>query len=84
MKFSTKDFFSKCDQISSFLRIWSDLLKKSLMENFIFCAVIYTGVFAADRISPRVWKLSTGYLCKLQKPYITRNHVPIGLAIFMY
>ena len=34
MKFSTKDFFSK-----SFLRIWSHLLKKSLMENFIFCAV---------------------------------------------
>ena len=39
MKFSTKDFFRKCDQISNFLRIWSHLLKKSLMENFIFCAV---------------------------------------------
>ena len=26
--------------IYSFLRIWSHLLKKSLMENFIFCAVI--------------------------------------------
>ena len=23
----------------SFLRIWSHLLKKSLMENFVFCAV---------------------------------------------
>ena len=34
-----KDFFSKCDQIRSFLRIWSHLLKKSLMENFIFYAV---------------------------------------------
>ena len=34
-----KDFFSKCDQIRSFLRIWSNLLKKPLMENFIFCAV---------------------------------------------
>ena len=40
IKFSIKDFFSKCDQIHSFLRIWSHLLKKSLMENFIFCAVI--------------------------------------------
>ena len=39
MKFSIKDFFSKCDQIRSFLRIWSHLLKKPLMENFIFCAV---------------------------------------------
>ena len=38
MKFSIKDFFSKCDQILSFLRIWSQLLKKSLMEYFIFCA----------------------------------------------
>ena len=36
MKFSIKDFFSKWDQIRSFLRIWSHLLKKSLMENFIF------------------------------------------------
>ena len=39
IKFSIQDFFSKCDQIRSFLRIWSHLLKKSLMENFIFCAV---------------------------------------------
>ena len=40
MKFSIKDCFSKCDQISrSHLRIWSHLLKKFLMENFIFCAV---------------------------------------------
>ena len=36
MKFSIKDLFSNCDQIRSFLRIWSYLLKKSLMENFIF------------------------------------------------
>ena len=39
MKFSTQDFFSKCDQICRKLRIWSHLLKKSLMENLIFCAV---------------------------------------------
>ena len=39
MKFSIKDFFSKCDQSRSLLRIWSHLLKKSLMENFNFCAV---------------------------------------------
>ena len=39
MKFSIEDFFSKCDQIRIKLRIWSHLLKKSLMKNFIFCAV---------------------------------------------
>ena len=40
MKFSIKDLFSKCDKIRSFLRIWSHILKKHLMENFIFCAVL--------------------------------------------
>ena len=45
MKFSIKNFFSKYDQTWGFvtksgnLRIWSHLLKKYLMENFIFCAV---------------------------------------------
>ena len=42
MKFCIKNFFSKCDQIHRKLRIWSHLLKKFLMENFIFCAVIST------------------------------------------
>ena len=28
------------DQTRSFLLIWSHLLKKSLIENFIFCAVL--------------------------------------------
>ena len=42
MKFSIKDFLSKCDQIPGKLRIWSHFLKKSLMKNFIFlCSVIY-------------------------------------------
>ena len=40
VKFSIKDFSSKCDQIRSKLRIWSHLLEKSLMKNFIFCAVV--------------------------------------------
>ena len=39
MKFSMKDFFRKCDQTLSKLQIWSHLLKKSLLENVIFCAV---------------------------------------------
>ena len=40
MKFSIKDFFSNFDQIRSKLRIWSYLLNKYLMENFIFCTVL--------------------------------------------
>ena len=40
MKFFIKDFFSKCDQKRRKQWIWSQLLKKFLMENFIFWAVI--------------------------------------------
>ena len=39
MKFSIKNFFSKCDQIYKKQRIRSHLLKKSSLGNFIFCAV---------------------------------------------
>ena len=39
MKFSIKDFFSTCDQIRKKLQIWPHLLRKFLMENFIFGAV---------------------------------------------
>ena len=42
MKIFIKDFFRKLDQILRKLRIWSHLLKKSLLENFIFCAVWVT------------------------------------------
>ena len=42
MRFSVKDFFSKGDEIRRKLWICSHLLKKSLMENLIFCAVIYS------------------------------------------
>ena len=45
MKFSIKDFFIKCDQIRSFVRIWSHLQKKSLVVNFIFWAVMEFLVF---------------------------------------
>ena len=52
MKFSIKDFSSKCGQTRRKLRIWSHLLKKSLIENFIICAVI-----ALDRDMPETWNL---------------------------
>ena len=52
MKFSIKDFFSKCDQIRQKLRIWSHLLNKSLMENFIFCAVLATAI---THITPKAF-----------------------------
>ena len=53
MKFSIKDFFSKWDQIRRNLRIWSHLLKKSFMENFVFCSmsVIFEDIFDIANIS---------------------------------
>ena len=44
MNFFIKDFFNKYDQIRSFLRIWFHLLKKWLLENFIFCAVVLLAI----------------------------------------
>ena len=40
VKFSIKDFLRKDNQIPRKLRIWSHLLKKYSMENFILCAVL--------------------------------------------
>ena len=54
MKFCIKDFFSKFDQTCSFLRIWSYLLKKSLMENFSFCAVRVLLLLPLGKISSMV------------------------------
>ena len=51
IKFCIKDFFSKCDQIRRKLRIWSHLLDKFLMGNFIFCAV-------------KPFQIVTNFICK--------------------
>ena len=50
MKFSINDSFSKCDQIRSFLRISSHLLKKSLIENFFFVCSVWTQRHMQDPI----------------------------------
>ena len=61
MKFSIKDFFSKCDQFRMKLRLWSHLLEKSLMKNFIFCTVNIWRVlrlFEKSNGSPYFFKVS--------------------------
>ena len=60
MKFSIKEFFNKCDQIRRKQRIWSHLMKKSLMENFIFVS------FQSDRAA---------FLNK-SKSYLLKNRLP--------
>ena len=62
MKFSIKDFFSECDQIHRKLRFWSHLLKKSLMENFIFCAVCQNSyLWCSTRFNIRSFAFSSLY-----------------------
>ena len=73
MKFSMKDFTSKCDQICSFLRIWSYLLKKS-----IFCAVTWKteNLKNATRIPKMYLKNEKWKILKLCfKDYILRNYL---------
>ena len=50
MKFPIKNFSSKYDQIRSFLWIWSHLLEKSLMGNFIFvrCLEIAVQIYSKN------------------------------------
>ena len=69
MKFSIKDFISNCDQIRRKLRIRSHLLKKSLKENFIFCAELrkftlmyYQSLATLSNNYFQIWKLEKGKL----------------------
>ena len=72
--FSIKDFFSKCDQIHSFPRIWSHLLKKTLKENFIVCPA---------RVIDRMfdWHRSCVFVVNFKhiKPWTLRSPIDRGL-----
>ena len=39
MKFTIKDFFIKFNKNPSFLRVWSHIQEKALIDDFIFYAV---------------------------------------------
>ena len=62
-KFFTEDFFSKCDQIRSFLQIWSQLLKKSSMEKFIFVQLL------KFFLPPRLMKIDSNQLININMIY---------------
>ena len=58
MKFSIKDISSKCDQIRT------DLLEKSLMENFIFlCSE--TGTENEEIFYAKIFLCNHPYLCQI-------------------
>ena len=73
MKFSNKDFFRRCDQIRSFLRIWPHLLKKALMEIFIFlCSESWKG-FAVQVVEKMAIRLLTFSLSALPETSFKNN-----------
>ena len=81
MKFAIKDFFSKCDQIRRKLRIWSHLLKKSLMENFIFCAVLCIETQFLS-LFPNIMKTANFWLKMLMSVELKGERVSLDLYIF--
>ena len=89
MKFSIMDFFSKCDQIRSFLWIWSHLLKKSVMENSIFCAVHVVCIklwfnCVIKEIHQGYWDLSLhkkwNFPLRISSANVTKSVVSCGFA----
>ena len=60
IKFFTKDYFSKCDQIRSFLRIWSHLLKWNPVKHNPLTLVVHEKVMYLNKPAVEsyrfVWK----------------------------
>ena len=85
IKFSMKDFFSKCDQIRSFLQISLHLLKKSLMENFIFCAKTSffknTCLAASYRKTPVLESLFNSEYCKKFRSTYFEEHLRTAASL---
>ena len=73
MKFSIKAFFSKCDQIRRKRRIWSHLLKKSLMKNFVVCAVLVMNYFYLF-LCIKCYKFLNFYAINLHQVIYTTKH----------
>ena len=77
MMFSIKDFFSKWYQIRSFLRIWSHLPKKSLIENFIFRLIF---ISSYEMQCPNWSRLSTSSL----NPVFLLVKIPSSICLTVF
>ena len=74
MIFSITDFFTECDQIRSFLRIWSHLWKRRVMENPIFCSDLkFPTQIMSESASTHFKFLDQFFLEQLGIPHVTRN-----------
>ena len=62
--FFVRDFFRKCEQIRNFLRIFSNVLNKSLTTNFILCVVVSSHLVLM--LPPLFQKNIYALLCAIQ------------------
>ena len=82
MNFSIKGLFSKYDEIRRKLRIWSNLVRKSLMENFIFCEVVNSTIIR--HFPPKIKHRRKGFDSKthLKTSFYIISHLRLNLRIF--
>ena len=83
--FDIKNFFSKCEQIRSFMRISYHVLKKSLMENFIFffwsiwCNLAYYILYIDCK-----WKITTCCVKYWRAWKFTKSEYYISIYLYIY
>ena len=72
MKFSIKDFFSKCDQVHRELQIWSNL-RKILNEKFLFlyCGLNLVNLVPKLKLHQIYLKMCTLVILKVLNMHIT-------------
>ena len=74
IKLLIMDFFSKYDQIHSFLAIWSNFLKKFLMKIFIFLCSILSYLLESNSITRRgvsFWLSRKIFQCKCDHAWVS-------------
>ena len=84
MKFSIKNFWSKYDEIRRKLQILSYLLKKSVMENFIFCAVLLSQVEHLGKEIRTVKSLQTNMKICDFKSFLSPWNVMVEIKLHLF
>ena len=82
--FDIKNFFSKCEQIRSFMRTSYHVLKKSLMENFIFFGSIWCNLAYYIMYIDCKWKITTCCVKYWRAWKFTKSEYYIYIYIYIY
>ena len=74
MMFFSKDFFTKCDQIRTFLWVWSHLLKKSSQKTSFLCSAVSNLEIGSSIRKMMIIELSIHTSCKNQRSIKSLAH----------